>query len=388
MKVSSYPIKNKQHAGSMESCEKRSRARRYATPLSAVLLFSSIKVFGLAVLALWSHTQEKSAVRLLSQRWDSLWYVRVAEHGYDFTLKAQDGRELSSKAFFPLLPWLERGVSAVGLTPSQAGLLVSAVASIFAALGLFHLGRHLHSPQAGTLLVCLWASLPVAIVQSMAYSESLFVALAAWSLYFLLQDRWVVAASLACAAGLTRPVGVALGLAICVHAFTRLRHVDNKGKILASCALSLAGASTYILWVGVQQGNFLGYLDVQEAWGNGFDFGYSFALFIGELASPSPIIASLFLIVLIAITTAPHLLMYIQGYPLPLIVYSAVVASMAMGASGYFGSKPRLLIPAFPLLLLIAVTLSRSAKPYLWIAPLAVTSALYGAFWLNGSGPP
>lgn len=361
---------------------------RFATPLSAVLLFASIKAVGLVVLTFWSHTQEKSALHLLSRRWDSLWYARVAEHGYGFTLTAPDGRELSSMAFFPLVPWLERAVSITGLTFGHAGLLISAMASVVAALGLFHLGRHVHSPQAGTLLVCLWASLPVSIVQSMAYSESLFVALAAWSLYFLMQDRWVAAAALACAAGLTRPVGVAIGIAMCTHALTRLRHSDNRACILASCALSLSGTAAYVLWVGSQLGTFLGYLDVQAAWGNGFDAGYSFARFLGEFISPSPILTAVLLLAIIALTVIPHVMMRLRGYPPGLIAYSAVVTAMAMGASGYFGSKPRLLIPAFPLLLLVAITLQRSAKPYLWIAPLVMTSALYGALWLNGSGPP
>jgi hypothetical protein len=81
-------------------------------------------------------------------------------------------------------------------------------------------------------------------------------------------------------------------------------------------------------------------------------------------------------------------MMRLRGYPPALIAYSTVVTAMAMGASGYFGSKPRLLVPAFPLLLLVAIALERSAKSYLYIAPLVMTSALYGAFWLNGSGPP
>ncbi|MDT9683257.1 hypothetical protein RND61_14420 [Streptomyces sp. TRM76323] len=362
--------------------------KRYATPLSTVLIFASIKAVGLAVLAFWSHAQEKSALHLLGRRWDSLWYARVAEHGYDFTLTAPDGRELSSMAFFPLLPWLERAVSVTGLTLNQAGLFISAMASVVAALGLFHLGRHVHSPEVGTLLVCLWASLPVAIVQSMAYSESLFVALAAWSLYFLLQDRWGVAALLACAAGLTRPVGVAIGIAMCTHALTRLRRADNRARILASCALSLSGTAAYVLWVGAQRGNFFGYLGVQAAWGNGFDGGYSFARFLGEFISPSPILTAVLLIAIIALSVTPHVMMRLRGYPPALIAYSTVVTAMAMGASGYFGSKPRLLVPAFPLLLLVAIALQRSAKPYLCIASLVMASALYGAFWLNGSGPP
>ena len=79
-----------------------------------------------------------------------------------------------------------------------------------------------------------------------------------------------------------------------------------------------------------------------------------------------------------------------QRQPLPLLVYAGVVTALALCASSYFGSKPRLLLPAFPLLLPLAVALSRlrTSRSALVAGCLAVASAVYGAFWLNGSGPP
>jgi hypothetical protein len=79
-----------------------------------------------------------------------------------------------------------------------------------------------------------------------------------------------------------------------------------------------------------------------------------------------------------------------QGQPLELLVYSGVVVALALCASSYFGSKPRLLLPAFPLLLPLALALSRSrtSRSALVVGGAAVASALYGALWLNGPGPP
>lgn len=75
---------------------------------TAVAAFAAIRVLGLLVLAIWSRVNDSDAHELLSARWDSLWYVRVAESGYDFTLTAPDGRVLSDMAFFPLLPGWSR----------------------------------------------------------------------------------------------------------------------------------------------------------------------------------------------------------------------------------------------------------------------------------------
>jgi hypothetical protein len=48
------------------------------------------------------------------------------------------------------------------------------------------------------------------------------------------------------------------------------------------------------------------------------------------------------------------------------------------------------LLPAFPLLLPLALALARlrTAGSVLVTGVVAVASAVYGAFWLNGSGPP
>ena len=78
-----------------------------------------------------------------------------------------------------------------------------------------------------------------------------------------------------------------------------------------------------------------------------------------------------------------------RGIPFRALVPNAVTA-LALCASSYFGSKPRLLMPAFPLLLPLALTLARARtrRSAAVVAAVAVASALYGAFWLNGSGPP
>ncbi|MFK0226649.1 hypothetical protein ACIQUL_12880 [Streptomyces sp. NPDC090303] len=357
--------------------------------------FGAIKAVGIASLFAYSKANGKDPLVLLGARWDSLWYARVATYGYDFSVQAPDGRHLSSMAFFPLLPWLERSAGFLGISPANAGLAISIIASLAASIGLFRLGRHIHSDKVGYLLVCLWASLPVAIVQSMAYSESLFVSLSAWALYALIKERWITAGFLAFFAGLTRPVGLAVSVAVFIAALLAVRSLGASGnsrdfrKALFACAISPLGALGYILWVGLQRGHLLGYFEVQGEWGNGFDGGIKFSRFLAEPIWDSWILTVIFMIGLICLAAWPHVILFRQGQPLPLIVYSAVVTLLAIGASGYFGSKPRLLIPAFPLLVPIAIVMARSKKASLfWIFTTTLVSAVYGAFWLNGSGPP
>ncbi|NED36249.1 hypothetical protein [Streptomyces sp. SID8499] len=438
----------------------RPTALRRAAP--ALLGYAAVRALGLLTLAVWSAARGKSAYTLLTARWDSLWYARVAGGGYGYEVRLANGDVHSDLAFFPLLPWLERLPAAVGpLSYADAGFAVSLLASLAAAWGIFAVVEHVYDRarplpgdgagtgggRAGLFAVLLWAALPVGIVQSMAYSESLFTALAAWSLYCVLTGRWVGAGALALAAGLTRPVGLAVVAAVwaaAVVSFVRERDLLGRdGGLLGrdgdlpgddgvssgrergsfvrngsapgphgarstphapasaprspvrrvlGMLLAPLGAAGYVLWVGRRTGDGLfGYFHVQAGWRNGFDGGYAFARFVAaQLTSFPAALAGLGLIAGVGLLVWLYVVGVRQRQPLPLLVYSGVVTALALCASSYFGSKPRLLLPAFPLLLPLAAALARArvSRSALVTGALALVSALYGAFWLNGSGPP
>ncbi|MFE4993550.1 glycosyltransferase family 39 protein [Streptomyces mirabilis] len=374
-------------------------APRRAAP--ALLGYAAVRALGVLTLALWSAANGKSAHTLLTARWDALWYTRVADLGYGYEVRLPNGDVHSNLAFFPLLPWLERLVSALSpLSYADAGLLVSTLASLAAAWGIFAVADHVYGPRVGVCAVLVWAVLPVGIVQSMAYSESLFTALAAWSLYAVLTGRWVTAGLLAAFAGLTRPVGAAVVAALWVAAITsfvrdRSAHPAHGAPVLRRALgmlLAPLGAAGYVLWVGHRTGKGpLGYLDVQAGWRNGFDGGYAFARFVGDKFTSFPsALAGVGLIVGVALIVWLYVTCIRQGQPPALLVYAGIVVALALCASSYFGSKPRLLLPAFPLLLPLALALARlrTSRSALILGGVAMASALYGAFWLNGSGPP
>lgn len=359
---------------------------------TAVAYYALVRLTGVLVLTAWSAAAGKSARTLLNARWDSLWYVRVVDQGYGFVLTAPDGRRLSDMAFFPLLPWLERAVSwLTGLSEPDAGLAVSALASLAAAAGIFAVVRLFGGEGAATATVVLWAALPVGIVQSMAYSESLFVAAASWSLYCALTGRWIGAGLLASTAGLTRPIGLAVVCAVLVAAGSAARRKGGPDlRIAAGALLAPLGAAGYVLWVGARRGSLLGYLDVQRGWGNGFDGGAAFARFLGRLTAHPPYVGGPLLAAGIGVLLWGYARGFRERYPLSVQVYSGVVILLALCSSSYFGSKPRLLMPAFTVLVPVAAWLARRPVRLrvAMLTVLALGSAVYGAFWLNGSGPP
>ncbi|QHC21912.1 glycosyltransferase family 39 protein [Streptomyces sp. GS7] len=378
----------------------RAALRRAAPGLAA---YAAVRLLGLAVLMVWSAANGKDWHTLLTARWDSLWYTGIAEQGYGHTVHLANGAVHSDLAFFPLLPWLERGLSAITpLSAADAGMAVAWLTSLAAAWALYATGERLHGPRAGVALAALWAALPVGIVQSMAYSESLFTALAAWGVYCVLTGRWVWAGVLASLAGLTRPVGAAVVAAVGVTAAVTVVNERAGGvrfrallrgrhrRMLLGVLLAPLGWCGYFLWVAARRGSLTGYLDVQAGWGNGFDGGIAFGHFIGHQLTGPAFAAGLGLLIGVALVVWLYLHGVRRGQPLPLAVYGGTVLLLALTARGYFGSKPRLMMPAFPLLLPLAAGLARwrPARSWLVIGLMAAGSAVYGAFWLNGSGPP
>ncbi|MEU7111244.1 hypothetical protein [Streptomyces sp. NPDC046182] len=373
---------------SRESPDSRDSVDSRDSPALALGGYAATRVIGLAILAFAAAATGKDGLHRLSGRWDSVWYVRIAENGYGYEVTLPNGSVHSDLAFFPLFPALERALSTVlPVDAATAGLLVSWTASLAAAWGIYAVGSHVAGRQAGVVLAVLWGVYPTAFVQSMAYTETLFTALAAWSVLAVLRDRWILAGALCALAGLTRPTAAALIAAIGITAVVFVvRERKLPARMVAGVLLAPLGWLAYIVYVGVREGSVTAYFDVQAAWGNSIDGGVALARFIGGL----PPLAALGLCAALALLGWLVVLCVRQKQPLPLLVYTIGVVVVSLIGAAYFGSRPRLMMPAFGLLLPAAAALVRLRvrNRVLVLTGLALASGAYGAFTLLGSGPP
>ncbi|MGC5361197.1 hypothetical protein ACPXCE_05825 [Streptomyces sp. DT24] len=368
----------------------------------ALGVYAAVRALGLLTFWIAASATGKDAFRLLTGRWDSVWYQRIAEHGYRYSVTLPDGTVHSDLAFFPLLPALERGI--VQITPldlAGAGLLIAWVAALVAAWGIHAVGAHLFGRRTGIVLAALWGVYPTAFVQSMAYTETLFTALAAWALYAVLTGRWIVAGGLCVVTGLTRPSAAALVAALAITAVSALVRecradsydgllpvLRRNARMVVGVCLAPLGWLAYVVFVAVREGRPFAYFDVQAQWGNSIDGGRALAAFV--LGLPLP--AALGLCAALGLVGWVVCLCVRQRQPLPVLVYCVAVVVISLIGSGYFGSRPRLMMPAFPLLLPAAVALARTrggtARAVTVICVLAAASAGYGAWTLLGPGPP
>lgn len=152
------------------------------------------------VLSLYEHASPLA----LWSRWDTKWYVGIAEHGYHWSL---DGKPAT--AFFPLYPLLLRLASSL-LPTMAAGIVLSSLAFAGALFYLHGLMRLEWGREAADRSVWLLALFPTAFFTFAPYTEALFLLAAAGALYHLRRHEIVPAGLMIAVALLTRSTGVAL----------------------------------------------------------------------------------------------------------------------------------------------------------------------------------
>lgn len=370
----------------------KDHVRSAARPHPAVLalgLFLAARLAGVAVLTATAWAYGKNPLRVLGRSWDSDWYLGIAAHGYG-RIEYFAPKVASDYAFFPLYPGFVRVVTEITpLSGGAAGLLVSWTAAGAAACGLYAIGHRLYGRAVATALVVLWGLLPHSVLLSLAYTEPVLTACAAWSLYAVLTGRWVWAGVLASLAGLARPNGIAVAAAVLVAAayeVVRRRGRNVSHSLWTGAALAPLGWCGYVLWVGSRTGDPLGgYFAVQRRWGSRFDFGVGALRFARHLVLNGGRFVFPMTLLLVAVAVVLFALLVVDRAPLVLVVYCGVLLLITIGGSGYFACKPRFLLPAFPLLLPPARALVRTARARPWHATVVVTalaglSFVYGAF--------
>jgi Mannosyltransferase (PIG-V) len=186
-------------------------------------------------------------------RWDSAFFLRIAEHGYDTT----------SAAFGPLYPalvWL--GGGALDGHYVVAGVAISLAATLGAFL-LLHAAAERRLGADGARRTVLYLALfPMALFLQAVYSESLFLALSLAAFALAERHRWTAAGLVTGLAILTRLAGVALVPALVILAWRRRDRVSA----LAGIAVAVPVAALYPLLLWRQLGDPWAFAHAQDRW--------------------------------------------------------------------------------------------------------------------------
>jgi hypothetical protein len=373
--------------------------RRVGRLLAPALIFLGIREFGLLVLTWMAAATDRSVTEAL-RSWDGQWFLAIAEGGYERVpaglVDAFGQRSAETPlAFFPGYPTVVRWFAALdgdgGMGLVTASFTVTIVSGVACAYALARLGTHIRggSRRTGLILVALFAATPMSIVLSMAYSEAMFCALAAWSLVGVLEKRWLLAGVCCAAAGLVRSTGAALLLAVGLAVIIAIVQRRDGWRPWVGGLIAPVGLIAYLGWVGTRTGEWDGWFKLQErGWGTGFDGGAATVRFSLEALADARSVLEVTTVGLIVVALVLLVIAVVRKVEWPLVVYAAAVLAMDLCANGLMNSKARLMLPAFTLLIPVALALAKR-KPstaVLTLCALAVAGSWFGAYSITSWG--
>jgi hypothetical protein len=242
-------------------------------PALALWLWTRLAIWSVALFVLWSLSEARNprfglwddsrlthdlgSVTDVWARWDSVWFLRVAVHGYD---AAASG---AAAAFYPLYPAAVRVVGHAFFGHYVlAGIAVSLAASAVAFVLLHRLADERLGAAGARRAVLYLAIFPTALVLQAVYAESLYLALALAAFVLAERRRFVAAAVVIGLAMLTRPSGVALLPAIAVIAWRS----PQRKRALASLGIAPLLACLYPLYLWHAVGDPWAFARAQQLW--------------------------------------------------------------------------------------------------------------------------
>jgi hypothetical protein len=246
--------------------------RRAPNPTVEIFLWSRAAIWAAAVFALlvfepnrhpeadrWDDsavTRDLGFVTDVWARWDSVWFLRIAEHGYG----ALEG---TAAAFYPLYP---AAVGLLGRVFLGHYVLAGIVISLGASLGAFLLFHELAESKLGAegarRAVLYLALFPMTLFLNAVYSEGIFLLLTVGAFVLAERARFLPAGVVAGLAMLTRPVGVALLPALVLFAWRG----RDRGRALASLAVAPLLFCAYPLFLWADRGDAFAFARAQDVW--------------------------------------------------------------------------------------------------------------------------
>lgn len=333
------------------------RARR-AGPLGPPLTFAAIATIATFIFAYVAYVLLENRFPdgpfEIWRRWDTIHYVNIARNGY-----GTDPDRMMLIIWPPLYPWLMRAFRWLPGSYLGAGLFISFVSYLLAAIGLYRLAG-LDFPHRVAMRAVVYISIfPAAYFFHAAYTESLFVALIVWSFVFARDGRWGLVGLLGGLASLTRITAFGLLPALCfeylVQREFRLRQIRADALWLLLIPL---GFGVY-LWVNhsvydnpfaflemsrvhMQKVLSAPWVGAEAVWGSGVGDGPRRTLTVSVSELVSGVVSGLLAVYAFARMRT--------SYAIYLFLSWATFAS-----TSFWASTTRYILPLFPVFILLSV---------------------------------
>lgn len=171
-------------------------------------------------------------------------YLRIASGGY---------KSLTS-VFYPLYPMLLRLAGRDPATEAVFGVILSSTAFIAALLVLYKLVEFDCNDAIARAAVVVIAFLPFSAIWGSIYTESVALLLVTLTWWFVRTGRWGMATIPALLAGMTRNIGLVLGLALFVELVQQTRSISRSRQRVRTvrpilvCIAPIASTVAVMVW--------------------------------------------------------------------------------------------------------------------------------------------
>jgi Mannosyltransferase (PIG-V) len=202
----------------------------------------------------------------LHNRWDSYWYLDIAEHGY-YTR----GPTISNVVFFPLYPLLMRLAAPLfGGDLVLAGWMVSCFFLFMAVILLTRLVQEFHPQITPSLPTAFLLVHPAAFFLNAVYSESLFLTLALATVLWARRGNFLAASLCVMLASASRVAGLFLVVVVGIEFLQTHGWRGLFTRRVLPLMLAPMGIIGFFLFHWAKFGDFFLYLKVQRYWGRDF----------------------------------------------------------------------------------------------------------------------
>ncbi len=303
-------------------------------------------------------------------RWDSIFYVEIAEQGY---------ADKVNTVWPPLYSLITRAVAWIFPPTLLAALVVSSLAAVVALALLYLVVLEFWDEKNARLTTLLLAAFPAAFFLVAAYTESLFLVFSLGCLFAYKKSKWAAAAALGAAAVLTRLQGIVLVFPMAWEVFNDLlrQRKISVGQLARRIAPGTAIVVTllgYVLFVryGLQADWPWQILSINWAQHMGWPWegllGNFLSLTFHPVLTPIPPITRIYDLLLV-ITAIVLLVLARKKIPAFFMVYAIsqlLTIMIKVDNENLLVSAGRYLLGNFPILVAAALTLNKPAK-IIWI---------------------
>jgi Gpi18-like mannosyltransferase len=365
---------------SMREAWRRWKSEWWPEPDAARTLWEQLAFSRLALVALgwvalgllpWQYVSPTYNVTtfppvLMWIRWDALWYIDIANHGY----------WTAALAFFPLYPLVVAGVHwATGLTTPVAALVASNLALVGTVGALWLLVREYYPRAVADRAVTLLLMFPTAFYLSAAYTESLFLFTTVTAFLLAKRRRLWAAGVVGALAALTRNQGILTFLPILAaygeqYGWKRADGGWNwrRWEIL-SAGIPFLGLATYMVWQWVIFHSPLTFLSSEADWGRHVTWPWvGIAAAVATIWNGSPLQPAAVLSMIDLLFTLGFLVLWWvgrrQALPWSWLIYWALLWLIDVTAPDLYGESPllsmsRLVLVIFPAFVTLGIITER-----------------------------